>query len=71
MTQNPDPVEKGLRFGCGSILGLFVAFISLAEDLNDDGNIFIIFSCLFTAGIFGYFAMKMGNRFWYSLKDWL
>ena len=71
MTQDPDPVEKGIRFGCGGLLGFFVGFISLADDLSDDGNTLIIFFILLNAVTFGYFAMKLGNRFWYSLKDWL
>ena len=70
MTQNLSSTEKYLRFGCGSLLGFFVIFVSFAEDLSNDEYTFIIIMCLLNAIVFGTFAIKKGNRFWYNLKKW-
>jgi hypothetical protein len=66
----PDKLEKSVRFGCGFTFGLFIGFISSVQWVADTwgGIAVIIFS---TAIISGFLAVKYGDKFWYSIKDWL
>jgi hypothetical protein len=72
LNNEPDKLEKSIRFGCGGLLGLLLGlyvsvgiFIDLENKIIPIAIIFIaIVSC-------GFAAMKKGDRFWDSLKKWL
>jgi hypothetical protein len=63
----PDRVERVVRFGCGSILGLifglavaFHMFVSTASELTGLLGLFAV--------VFGGLAVRFGDRFWYALR---
>ena len=71
MNDQPDSTEKKLRFGCGALFGLFIAFTySMHRIFVESDGLFIIFviACIL---LFGFLAMKYGNRFWYTLRHFL
>jgi hypothetical protein len=64
----PDPLEKRIRFGCGSLFGLifgcYAAFKTWPENMYVDIAlvIIIILTC-------GTLAMKQGDGFWHELTN--
>ena len=65
----PDKTEKALRFGCGFIFGLVAGFFTAFQWVMSTwgGLAALAFA---SAVICGLLAMKYGDAFWYSLKDW-
>jgi hypothetical protein len=59
----PESFEKHLSFGCGFILGAFVAYFGLAAHLTEFPGIFAA-SVSILANLFGILAMYCGDRFW-------
>ena len=71
VTDEIDSTEKVLRFGCGALFAIsFSVYFAIDLMFNELGFIFILFM-LMTSLVFGFLAMKYGNRFWYSLKEFL
>ena len=66
---NPDNLERNIRFGCGALLGIFVAILSATSIAYNSLGTFAAISFAF-AFLFGLFAMAYGDRFWeYILKS--
>ncbi len=65
----PDTTEKALRFGCGFTFGLVAGFFTAFQCIASTwgGLAALAFA---SAVISGLLAMKYGDTFWYSLKDW-
>ncbi len=66
----PDRYEKGIRFGCVSLFGLLLGFTVLVKLYLPEYTIFLVITALAVSLICGFLAMKIGERFWHSLKDW-
>ena len=59
----PDRLEKGIRFGCGSLFGcLFTVAGGLTYSLWNMH--YLVATCIVVALLCGYGAMKFGDRFW-------
>ncbi len=72
MDNKPDNIEKGIRFGCGGILGFIVGlYFVIRSYVVSDSVIACILTIVFFIVLFGGMAMKQGDRFWLSLKNWL
>lgn len=70
MNHEPDNFEKGIRFGCGAVLGFLIG-LYLMLDLLVSESVFYAIVTIFAMGcICGFFAMKKGDRFWFLMKDW-
>jgi hypothetical protein len=68
--ENPDREEKIIRFGCGSLFGLVVAFWTLC---NHAGPIWTMWIAVIAGAmlLFGYLAMKWGDKFWQiAFNNW-
>jgi hypothetical protein len=67
MIEEPDRTTKGIRFGCGALLGsicgLSFALYSLEPTTRN-----IIAACLAFIGLFGTLAVKFGDRFWEQIS---
>jgi hypothetical protein len=59
----PESFEKHLCFGCGFIVGAFVAYFALATHLTESPGTFAA-SVSILANLFGVLAMYCGARFW-------
>jgi len=64
-----DRGEKAIRFGCGFIFGLFVAFWVAAKCCFPDWTILFVVGGLIAGVVCGWLALKRGDRFWYSIRD--
>jgi hypothetical protein len=71
MSKKPDTLGDIINFGCGSFLGFFTALVILSSSFINIEHKFIVIACLLNAVIVGRLAMKMKDRFWHNLKDWL
>jgi hypothetical protein len=65
----PDNIEKGIRFGCGGLLGIIIAiaiifYLGVYENISLCIAVFVI--CILVSGIL---LMKMGDEFIYMLRD--
>jgi hypothetical protein len=65
----PDTIENRIRFGCGFTFGLASGFFFAVQWVADTWGGFAATS-ITTAIVCGLLAMKYGDAFWYSLKDW-
>lgn len=69
MKKGPDNLEKGIRFGCGGVVGLILGLyvsIRLFYDLRLEA-VGISLLCFLVAG---YFALKKGDLFYDIFKRW-
>jgi hypothetical protein len=66
----PDRLEKGIRFGCGGLFGAVIGFFFIIE-FHPDSSGGIALACVAGAVICGALAMRYGDPFWHGLKDWL
>ncbi|MFZ6672721.1 hypothetical protein [Undibacterium sp. Xuan67W] len=66
----PDDSEKRVRFGCGALLGVFVGKGLVLEYVVSSFGLKLGMVVAATL-VCGFLAMKYGDEFWYSLKDWL
>ena len=65
----PDTLEKGVRFGCGFLLGCFAAVASGMVYLWQAH--YIVAGCVLSGVLCGFAAMKFGDGFWIWLsKGW-
>ncbi|OPY73021.1 MAG: hypothetical protein A4E64_02718 [Syntrophorhabdus sp. PtaU1.Bin058] len=58
----PDRLEKGIRFGCGSLLGIGLGIIVFFRFFL--GHLSWIIPCLVGAVVCGFLAMRYGDNFW-------
>ena len=67
----PDYTEKGIRFGCGGLFGLFVALMHSVDIAFIESDVLMIlyFSACFI--FFGTLAVRFGNYFWDNLRQFL
>lgn len=70
MEDKPDRIEKGIRFGCGTIFGLmFGVYLALRylrpAIIHDFGSGIVLIG--FIALVCGLLAVKLGDGFWDSL----
>jgi hypothetical protein len=65
-----DRPEKGIRFGCGFVLGLILGGIGAAGMFYEDGKT-IIAVALVVALILGIAALQFGDSFWRLMKHWV
>lgn len=67
--EKPDRIEKEVRFGCGFAFGLLVGFFVAARHIyNSAGWLAVV--TLVIAILCGLLAVRYGDRFWHSLKNW-
>ena len=64
-----DKTEKTLRFGCGFAFGLIAGFSASLQWVYDTWGGFAA-TVLVSAILCGLLAVKFGDKFWYSLKNW-
>jgi predicted membrane protein len=65
----PDAAEKGIRFGCGFVLGGLFVFICVLREVHTLTN-FAIVGCVVGALVCGWLAMRYGDEFWKSFPWW-
>jgi hypothetical protein len=65
----PDKAEKITRFGCGALFGVVIG-IGLAIRFAFSSLGFIAAIIVGAILICGYLALKFGDEFWPSIKDW-
>ena len=61
------PDGKGVRFGCGALLGLVVG-VGGAIRFSSSSALLPVLSILATALIFGLLSARHGDRFWENLS---
>jgi hypothetical protein len=71
MDQQPDRLEKGIRFGCGAVFGAFLGFLWFGLYWAGISNSLVILAFIGLALVCGVLAMQFGDRFWSGLKDWI
>jgi hypothetical protein len=64
----PDRLEKGIRFGCGFLLGCFIAVGALLTSLSSAHS--LAASCMLIGLICGWAALRFGDRFWDHVRRW-
>jgi hypothetical protein len=67
MNEKPDRTTKGIRFGCGALLGLLLG-LSLVIYLIELTTRITIVACLFFMVIFGLLSVRYGERFWEKIS---
>lgn len=70
VVSSPDTQEKGVRFGCGFVLGLLLGGLGGARMFFDDGSA-ILAVTIVVAMVPGLSAMRFGDSFWHALKHFL
>ena len=67
-SQEPDSLEKRIRFGCGFAFGGLVAFFSALRELAVfTGSFWAVVAGV--AVIFGFLAARYGDAFWHDVSD--
>jgi hypothetical protein len=65
-----SPDELKTRFGCGAVLGVFVAIcVVVGFSLTSSASWIIVF--LLAVFLCGFLALKFGDRFWEKLVELL
>ncbi len=66
----PDKQENSIRFGCGFVFGFFTTAVGgLGFLYFNYRQAFVIALCV--GLVMGYFAMRLGDRFWaYIVTRW-
>ena len=64
--REPDRFEKGVRFGCGSLLGILIGLYWAIRSYDSDSWSLFWAGFFFVAATFGcgFLAMRYGDRFW-------
>ena len=65
-----DKTEKGIRFGCGFIFGLFLFGFSAYWFITEGRSLYVIL-VLSAAVVLGLAAMVFGDAFWRWISRWL
>ncbi len=68
MPSEPDRVEKAIRFGCGALFGLFFGFVAALKFAEKSYAMPIAIAGV-VALVFGLLAMRIGDRFWQSIRN--
>ena len=71
MAKAPDRLERGLRFGCGTLFGLALGLPLVVESLARDGP-WLLMGLGVVAGftvLCGVLARTQGDEFWWSLRE--
>jgi hypothetical protein len=64
VNRKPDGLEKGIRFGCGGLLGLLLGLrASLYFWVGEEVSLAVLIVVLAVV-LCGFASMKMGERFW-------
>jgi hypothetical protein len=66
----PDIQEKGIRFGCGFVVGLLLT-ASYAISLSVTNGYYSVAVLIVGGVICGLLAMKYGDRFWDGFRGWV
>ncbi len=66
----PDGLEKGLRFGCGALVGGVVMFSVLFKIVLSTGRPFWLLVSL-GATVFGLAAIRFGDRIYHWLVEFI
>ena len=66
-TDAPDTLEKGIRLGCGGLVGLLFGLIIASRMFSDSIAVRLI-TVIIIAGVCAIVALKTGDRFWNALK---
>ncbi len=69
MKNEPDRLEKGIRFGCGGLLGAAIGFLFVIDWLPVSYGR-VLAACGVGAVVCGMLATKHGDRFWHALRTW-
>ena len=67
--ENPDALEKGIRFGCGFFFGLLVAFSNVLFFSVRNGYYYAA-ALLVASVVFGLLAVRYGDDLWEHLRKW-
>jgi hypothetical protein len=70
----PDRTELVVRFGCGAIVGLLCGLfvgVGLLFVFPGIWSFVVIAIVLGTPVLYGMLAMKLGDRFWWDIRQWL
>jgi hypothetical protein len=65
MDREPDRLEKGVRFGCGTLFGLIIGFVWAIQSALDFAVSWILLP-LALALVCGFLAAKYGDDFWHK-----
>jgi uncharacterized membrane protein YccC len=68
--EQPDALERRIRFGCGSLLGLILGFAIALNWFVHGWGVFLLLLASH-ALICGWLATRYGDRFWHRIADWL
>lgn len=60
----PDPTEKRVRFGCGTLVGGVIGAFVVAHRVDHESGWILVASVLVCAVLVGYMAMKEGDTVW-------
>lgn len=66
----PDRLEKGLRFGCGALVGCGLIAYVLLKGAFDQGGWFWT-SLIGMSMVCGLLAVRYGDRFFETVLEWL
>ena len=69
LKDEPDRLEKGIRFGCGTMIGILIA-LKLTYRILIDHSGFLAATCII-ALVCGLLAVKYGDRFWDTVIEFL
>lgn len=69
MQHPPDGLTKGIRFGCGALLGLLIG-VGAAVKLLPADTISEMLSIGLPSLVFGILAMQWGDGFWEWFRDY-
>ena len=64
-----DRAERGIRFGCGAIVGAAIGFFLAIRDFTGEMWVAVLIAVVI-ALVFGILATVYGDRFWERLIDW-
>ncbi len=62
---------EGVRFGCGAFVGAVLGVIAAIKWLDDIGWARFAAAAAVVMLLFGWLAMRYGDRFWESARHWL
>ncbi len=65
-----DSTEKGIRFGCGFVFGLFLFGFSGYWIITEGRGAYLFFVGVAATGL-GLAAVKFGDAFWRWISRWL
>jgi hypothetical protein len=70
MNEKQDTTTLGIRFGCGSLLGI-VSGLSFAMHTFEPSTRNTIIACVVFMVLFGALAVRYGDRFWERISSYI